>query len=132
MKVCCRLPAFASCKAFLKKQSYLELVSVYHFLHDFWGKIFLLFYSINWPNFIVWLPLLRKILSNMCIVNCFGTKFWRHKFWNYLYISNQAVFSTWPKSQDQKLNIFRTKKDFKMKEKLFFIIFKGLLLKQIK
>ena len=31
----------------------------------FWRKIFILFYSIRWPNyFIVWLPLLREILGN--------------------------------------------------------------------
>ena len=24
--------------------------------------------SINWPNFILWLPLIREILSNMCVV----------------------------------------------------------------
>ena len=24
-------------------------------------------YSVNWSNFIAWLPLLRAILSNMCI-----------------------------------------------------------------
>ena len=24
-------------------------------------------YSVNWSNFIAWLPLLREILSNMCI-----------------------------------------------------------------
>ena len=28
----------------------------------------LLLYSINWLNLIVWLPLLRKILGNVCIV----------------------------------------------------------------
>ena len=28
-------------------------------------KMFLLLYSITWPNFIVWLPLLREILGNM-------------------------------------------------------------------
>ena len=44
-----------------------ELVSLPHFLHNFWRKIFLLLYSINWPNFIVWLPLLCEILGNMCI-----------------------------------------------------------------
>ena len=27
-------------------------------------KMFLLLYSVTWPNFIVWLPLLREILSN--------------------------------------------------------------------
>ena len=31
-----------------------------YFLHNFWRKIFLL-YSINWPNFIDWLPLLCEI-----------------------------------------------------------------------
>ena len=36
--------------------------------HDFWRKIFLLLYSINWLNFIVWLPLLCEILGNMCII----------------------------------------------------------------
>ena len=44
----------------------------------------------------------------------------------------QAVFSTWPKGQDKNLNISRTKRAFKMKQKVFFIIFKGLSLKQIK
>ena len=33
----------------------------------FWRKFILLLYSINWPNSIVWLPLLREILGNMCI-----------------------------------------------------------------
>ena len=32
-------------------------------------EIFLLLYSINWSNFIVWLPLLREILGNMWIVS---------------------------------------------------------------
>ena len=34
---------------------------------NFWIKICLLLYGINWPNFIVWLPLLCEILSNMRI-----------------------------------------------------------------
>ena len=45
----------------------LELVSLPHFLHKFWRVIFLLLYSINWQNFIVWLPLICEILDNMCI-----------------------------------------------------------------
>ena len=36
-------------------------------------------------------------------------------------------FSTWPKSQDKTLNIFRANRAFKVKEKAFFINFKGLL-----
>ena len=54
-------------KLFQKIKRGLELVSLPHFLHNFWRKIFLLLYSINWPNFIVWLPLLCEILGNMCI-----------------------------------------------------------------
>ena len=44
------------------------LVSLPHFMRYFRSKIFFLLYSINWPNFIVWLPLTREILGNMCIV----------------------------------------------------------------
>ena len=42
----------------------LELVSLPHYLHYFWRKIFLLLCSISWPNFNVWLLLLREILGN--------------------------------------------------------------------
>ena len=37
-------------------------------LYDFSTKMFLMLYSINWPKFIVWLPLLLEILGSMCIV----------------------------------------------------------------
>ena len=38
----------------------LELASLPHFLFDFWRKIFILLYSINWPtiNFTIFLSLL--------------------------------------------------------------------------
>ena len=42
------------------------IVSPSHFVYDFLRKFFLL-YSINWPNFIVSLPLFLEILGNMCI-----------------------------------------------------------------
>ena len=29
--------------------------------------MFAMLYSINWPKFIVWFPLLLKVLDNMCI-----------------------------------------------------------------
>ena len=45
----------------------LELVALPYFLHNFWRKFFLLLYSINWPSFIVLLPLLCEILDNMFI-----------------------------------------------------------------
>ena len=55
-------------KLFKKTKRGLELVSLSHFLHNFWIKVFLLLYSINWPNFIVWLPSLLGMLDNICIV----------------------------------------------------------------
>ena len=45
----------------------MKLVSQPYFPHDFCRKIFLLLYSIKWPNVIAWLPLLREVLGNMCI-----------------------------------------------------------------
>ena len=35
-------------------------------------KIFLMLHFINWPNSIVWLPLLLEILDNMCITIVFN------------------------------------------------------------
>ena len=63
LKLSCRLLAFSSYYALERG---LELVSVPHVLHNFWRKIFLLLYSINWPSLIVWLPLLHEILGIMC------------------------------------------------------------------
>ena len=54
-------------KLFRKIKRSLELVFLLYFPHNFWRKIFLLLYFINWPNFIVWFPLHCEILDNMCI-----------------------------------------------------------------
>ena len=43
----------------------LGMVSPPHFVYDFWGKIFLMLHSINWPNFTVWLHLFLEILGNV-------------------------------------------------------------------
>ena len=45
----------------------LGVVPLTCFMYDFSTKIFLIVYSVNWPNLIVWLPLLREILGNVCI-----------------------------------------------------------------
>ena len=42
----------------------LGIVSSPHFVYEFPRKMFPNLYSINWPNFIAWLPLLLEILVN--------------------------------------------------------------------
>ena len=60
--------AFTSFQVFFKKTKWgLQLASLPHFFHIFRKNLFLLLYSINWSSFIVWLPLLHKILDNMSI-----------------------------------------------------------------
>ena len=63
----------------------LELVSQPPFLHDFRRKSFSTLYSINWLNFVVWLPYyLFGILSNMLYFNCLFPRLWRLNFKIYL------------------------------------------------
>ena len=38
-----------------------------HDLYDFSREMFFMTYSINWPNFIVWFPLLLEIMVNIYI-----------------------------------------------------------------
>ena len=47
--------------------------------------------------------------------NCLLTRLWRHEFWSYSHLSNQAVFLTWPKSHDKNLTILRKKRALKVK-----------------
>ena len=53
--------------SFLKRRFWSSLSA--WFLHNFWWKVFLALYSINWPNLIFWLPLLLELLGNMLIVD---------------------------------------------------------------
>ena len=69
LKLSCRSLPFYSYTVFLKNKNRSRTARFLpHFLHDFWRKIFFLLCSIIWPNFFFWLPLLREILANMCIV----------------------------------------------------------------
>ena len=93
--------------------------------------MFYLWYSADWPNFIVWLPLLCEILSNIGIAIACKPGCDVMNFQVNLNLFNQAVFHTWPKCRDKNLNILRMERAFKMKWKAFFIIFKGLSINQI-
>ena len=58
LKPGCRQLAFSLYKAFLKNKKRSRTSLTY----------LILLYFINWPNFIVWLPLIRGMLGNMGIV----------------------------------------------------------------
>ena len=57
---------------------------------------------------------------------------WQHMHCNYLFVNLwhhrflSISFLTWPKKSRQKVNILRTERNFKVKQKAFFIIFKRL------
>ena len=61
------------------------IISSPYFVFDFARKMFLVLYSINWPNCVVWLRL--EILDNMCIsIVCFPGCDVR------VYLTDQAIF----------------------------------------
>ena len=114
-------------ESFFKKKTkkVLELVSLSHFLHDFWRKIFVTLHFIKWPNLIAWLPLLLEILGNMyIIVICCPVCDILSFEINHSFLIKLFFYIT--KSQDKNVNISRTKRALNMKWKIFFIVFKGL------
>ena len=103
---------------FQKIKRGLELISLPQFLHNFWRKLFLFLYSINWPNFIVWLSLLCEILGNMFIKIVYKPGCDVINFAVNLISLIKPFFPTWAKSPGKNYNIFRTKITFKVP--LFF------------
>ena len=108
---------------FLKKG--LGIVSPPHFVHDFSRKRFLMLYCFNWPNFIVWLPVLFEILGNMCIAIVFFPRLCRHKFSNSPYFSIQAVFLHDQNVKTKVLISWELKEFLRWKKKHFSAILKG-------
>ena len=105
-------------KIFFKKKGGLGLVSLSHFLHGFWRKIFLTLYAIKWLTLIAWLSLFLEILGNICItITCFPVCDVK-KF--------EITFSFLIKPFSYDQNIRTTKSAFKTKQKSFFIVFKKL------
>ena len=104
----------------------LGLVSPTHFVHDFSRKVFLMLSSMNWPNRIVWLLLLRDILGNMCFaIVCFlGCDVINFEI-NLIFLIKPSLYMT------KNLNILRTKRASKVEQKAFFIIFEGLLVAKV-
>ena len=90
----------------------LGIVSPAHFVYDFSTKIFLMLYSNNWHNFIVWLPLLLEIWGNMCIAIIY------YPGCDVMGFEINLIFLIGPFFlHDQKVmtKTFRTKRAFKVK-----------------
>ena len=110
-----------------------EMWSIFNFHKSVWDtfihhilrtvvlrKIFLILYFIKGPNFVVCLPLLPDILSNICIViiSC--------PVCHVINIEiNPTFLSTrFPVFRTKKLNILRTKRAFNIKQKALFRVLK--------
>ena len=103
----------------------LGLVIPPHFVYDLSRKRFLMLYSSNWPNSIVWLPLLLEILGNMCFKiicwpGCDVTKFGI----NLIFLIKSFCYMT--KKSRQKFKYLENRQSFWAQIKNIFIIFKGL------
>ena len=105
---------------YLKKKQ-IELTLDLFSAHDSWRKIFLMLPSISWPNFIVWLSLLLKILGNMCIAIIF---FEVDDVINFEINHN----CKWQKKLGQKFNFRKNHELLRWEKKHFPSILKGLSL----
>ena len=99
MKVRC-WPLACTSESFLKKTKKSKSSLPASFSVSFLKRIFLALYSINWPNFIAWLPLLREILCNIiCAVMIYFPVYDVINFEITLAFLSSNHFPTWPKSQ---------------------------------
>ena len=101
---------------FLEKGS--GMVSPQHFVYE---KMFLMLFSIKWPNFINWLHLLLEILVNMCItiVCCPGCDAINIEI-NLIFFMKSFFYMT--KKSRQNFKYIENKKGSWGKIKTFFVI----------
>ena len=102
-----------------------RIVSTPHFVYDFSRKMFLTLYSINWPNFIDWLPLLLEILGNtsniilleilgnmICVLELFIFQIVTLKSFEFdttSFAENIKVFTTNPRKNSQGIQEWPSK-----------------------
>ena len=101
----------------------LELASPPYFVYNFSRKVFCILYSINWPNFVVWLPLHFRYWG-ICVLQLFVSKVLTSKMLKFTWTFQSGRFSTWPKNQD-KITYLENEKSFQGEIKIFFIIFQS-------
>ena len=92
--------------------------------------MFLVFHFINWPNFIVWMPLLLEILGDMffAIVCSPGCDIINFKI-NTIFLIKSFFYIV--KKSRENLNFLWTKRVFKVKKKVFLINFEKFLVTNI-
>ena len=99
----------------------LGLVSLPHFVYDFPRKMLLMFYSFNWPNFIVWLPLWD--VGQYVYYNGLLTSLWRIKLEiNLIFLIKLFCYLT--KKSRQKFKYLDNEKSFLGELKTIFHHFK--------
>ena len=108
----------------------LEPLSLPYTLDDFWRTIFLTLYFTNWPNFIVWMPLLFGILDNICIAIVYFSVD-DVKFLTETLALLPIYLPAWPIRSGQKPKyypiILKMKRDLKVSNKKHFSSFlKGI------
>ena len=100
----------------------LGLDSTSHFVYDFSGKMFLMLRPINWPNFIVRLPLLLEILGNICItIICYPCCDVIKFEINLIFLIKPLFYMT--KKSRQKLKYLENEKSFLGETKSIFHYF---------
>ena len=70
----------------------LGIVSSTHFVYGFSKKMFLTLDSINWTKFRCLIASTFWDIGQYMYCNYLFPRLWRHRFWNWPYLSNQAVF----------------------------------------
>ena len=73
---------------FLEKD--VGIISSPNFVYDFFKKMFLILYSISWPYFIVWSPLLRY--WTICVLQLFVSQVVTSSVLKLTYLSNEYFF----------------------------------------
>ena len=71
-------------KQLYKKEKGLVIVFPPDLVYNFSGKMFLMIYPINWPNFIVWWLYFLRNWAICALQLFFFSTLWYHKFWNNL------------------------------------------------
>ena len=103
--------AFSSYRFFLGNKRRSGSSLPFSFSAWFWRKILLMLCSINWPNFIVWLPLIFEILGNTCIATIFF-RFMTSDILKLTSASWSRRFRTWTKNSWQKFKYLKNEKSF--------------------